>query len=153
MFTITKIITENVDGDFTGQKILHPFNAHEISIDLKINGKTKTRKKYVYKNEWVDDETRDAIKECQRFDVKHDGSCGALIYSELNDSFEPYARFDIKRNKNGEFDNDLKSDNNWIPCEPKPTKQDATHWPHFRPCSEDPKIYKWFIRCIQLITK
>ncbi len=96
------------------------------------------------------------ISETTRFDVKHDGSCGALVWDPIEQKYVLFARFDIKK-KNGVFSPPIgtvqKDGKNvqveldtsaWIPCEPKPT-DDATHWPHFRPCHEDKAAYKWYI--------
>jgi hypothetical protein len=121
---------------FAGQKIHHPFETKEL-----VEGK---RKKIVYVDKFASSELENAILTCDRYDIKHDGSCGAVSYNDISKKLNLYARYDIKRNKEGEFDCPLKT-SNWIQCEDKPTDVKATHWPHFRPCDEDKKAYKWFL--------
>lgn len=118
------------NSKFSGNKIHHPF------------GTDTSNKKHLYTNEFASDELAQLIKNTTRFDIKHDGSCGALIWDGTQ--YVPYTRYDVKKNKEGRFVLPANS-TNWIECEPKPTSPDATHWPHFKPLSEDPKGYKWYI--------
>lgn len=148
--SIIKVVKSEIDVKFNGQKILHPFGL-DTKFLLK-NDKNGTSKQVpigtYYKNS-NDIATTELLKSCKRFDIKHDGSCGAIVWNEELKQYEPYARFDIKKNKQGEFFNASKTDK-WIECESKPTHPEATHHPHFRPCSEDKKAYKWNILAFDL---
>ena len=98
-----------------------------------------------YKMEFVSDVVKQQIEDCTRFDIKHDGSCGALVLE--NGKYVPYARFDIKKDKKtGRFEMPKCYTSKWIPCEEEPIEEEATHWPHFRPCADDEKAYKWYIK-------
>ena len=124
--------------NFNGQKLLHPF-------------KTKTIKgEKVWENQmfYIDDFSDINLSECDRFDIKHDGSCGALVWNNSKNEYEPYARFDIKK-KNNQFTKPSSFTSKWIECEPMPTTEEASHWPHFRPIYEDPKTYKWYINAFE----
>jgi len=124
---------QNTSTGFNGQKIQHPY-----WIDHETNPAS-------YSNQPTIDSVDEIIKTITRFDIKFNGSCGALVWSEQEKRFIAHVRFDIRRNKKtGELENKLKT-KNWIPCEPKPENPKATHWPHFRPLSEDPKAYKHYI--------
>lgn len=118
---------------FKGQKIHHPFETELVGRSLRYTDRSAPG---------VD------ISSVTRFDIKHDGSCGALVWDQVSNQYKPYCRFDIKKNmkaKDGEnFENKQKT-SAWIECEVKPTSDDATHWPHLRPCEEDPKAYKWHL--------
>lgn len=128
---------------FIGEKLFHPFNT--IKLD---------KNKLKYLNEFTSDDVKNAIMDCTHFDVKHDGSCGALVYDEQNQKFIPYARYDIKKNSKGVFECKFKT-NRWIPCGPEPTidSENSIHWPHLRPLDEDPNSYKWFIEAYEIAKK
>ena len=121
---------------FNGQKIMHPFKT-ELKKEGKINN-------IHYTHEFASDEHQKLLSESTRFDIKHDGSCGALVWD--GEKYIPYARFDIKKNKTGTFETPKTDTSKWIPCEQQPIDDLATHWPHFRPCSEDKNAYKWYIQ-------
>jgi hypothetical protein len=123
-------------SNFSGNKIVHPFK----NLMIKKEGWNS----YAYDEVNVDDVKAKSLSECERFDIKHDGACGALIWNEEKQAYVAYTRYDIKKNKDGIFAPPAGVDiTNWIPCEEKPSTPDATHYPHFRPISEDPKQYKW----------
>lgn len=131
---------------FSGQKLLHPLKTKTVITVMKHVGKnnkefTREVKEMVYEPEFVPEAEYD-IKNATRFEMKHDGSCGYIFWDVEAQSFVPYARYDVKREKDGQF---KSVPPNAIPCEPQPTSDDATHWPHFVPCSNDPKAYKWYI--------
>jgi hypothetical protein len=160
---------EHSGYQFTGQKIHHPF------LQTKVAGPKKWESTITYRNVGSEHEITDRdmskydssdtfqkakieyiealkqfnkinemLRETTVFHVKHDGSCGALVFEE--GEWKPYARFDVTRDKKtGEFAKE-KIKARWIKCEDEPdVKGDNVHWPHFRPCDEDPKAYKWYI--------
>jgi hypothetical protein len=95
--------------------------------------------------------TQQQLQDCDHFELKHDGSCGALKWD--GKKFIPHARFDIKQRTGKKMiDGDpfkIKPDTkNWIPCEPQPEIDEGSkalkHWPHMRPISEEPKMYKHY---------
>lgn len=133
--------------NFNGQKLFHPFNLVEIQENYSFAKKNKVTqrivKKLVYENKYVSDNVKNDIENALEFHLKHDGECGLIFYNEQENKYYPYTRFDIKKNQNTNDFND--SPKNWISCEPKPIDNKATHWPHFRPCYEDTKCYKWKI--------
>ncbi len=121
---------------FIGQKIHHPW---------ELSGTQPTE--YVPSDvTWIQD--------CMQFEIKSDGSCGALLWDGVN--LIPYARYDIKE-KSGKkiIDNDpfkiTQNTKNWIACESRPVieKGISKHWPHLRPVYEDPKQYKWHIQAFE----
>lgn len=122
-----------VQQRFSGQKLHHPFKTKTIQ------GQKKWNSSMIYTDEPVYD-----LTECERFDIKHDGSCGALVWNNSKNEYEPFARFDVKK-KNNVFQMPECNTSRWIPCEEMPTAEEASHWPHFRPIYEDPKTYKWYI--------
>jgi hypothetical protein len=133
-----QIIKRNIpqSSKFSGNKIHHPYNNRMIQ--------KKGWNSYVYDEENVDESVAKSLSDCERFDIKHDGACGALIWDTTTRKYVAYTRYDIKKNKDGVFASPKGIDiTNWIPCEEKPTAHEATHYPHFRPISEDPKQYKW----------
>lgn len=138
----------NSKRKFNGQKVLHPYNFKKIKkdIEFKRRGKIikKTMMENIYKNEPINDTIEEELKNSY-CELKHDGQCGYIFYDKNTNQFIPYARFDIKK-KDGKF---AEPKPNWIPCESKPTNENATHFPHFRPCSEDPKNYKYLISAFQ----
>ena len=124
-------------SNFSGNKIHHPFKICPIK-------NSKGWNTFAYDEENIENTVVNALSSCTRFDIKHDGACGALIWNNDSKSYVAYTRYDIKKNNNGVFAPPKGVDiSNWIPCEEKPTAPDATHFPHFRPISEDPKQYKW----------
>ena len=137
---------------FTGEKLLHPIATKRVTV-----GK---QQKMFYADFFASPEIAALIAAADHFDIKADGSCGALIWSELEGRYIPYGRYDIKRDSDGNFCPPMVTDaktktkspmnmDRWIPCEPRPTNIDATHWPHFRPLSEDPAQYKWYIKAVE----
>lgn len=134
---------------FKGQKILHPYSFDKSTKNVKYND---------------DDTNSEKLRNVSFFGVKHDGSCGALMWNEETQKWIPYARYDIKL-KDGvpvtptiDIEDKTKPKGKygypkikrardisaWIECEPMSIDEDATHWPHFVPLSEDPNQYKWF---------
>lgn len=96
-------------------------------------------------------QTEEMLYKWDHFELKHDGSCGALVWD--GEQFIAYARFDIKQRfgkkiiDGDPFKVDIDT-TNWIPCEPRPKVTDDVpqkHWPHMRPISEDPKMYKHYV--------
>lgn len=142
-----EILSSNKNKSFFGQKVMHPFIREMYKVEeTRFNKKknvpyTVTINSIAYDDKFISEEVENDIKNADRFEIKHDGCCGFISYDEKTDSFTPYTRFDVKRNKKtGQFDSVLT---NWIPCEPLPTNPDATHWPHFRRCDEEPKMYQY----------
>lgn len=137
--TLTKIPVLdaiNNQSNFFGQKMHHPFTTGKFTKEH--NG--RSYQKYVYLNTFINEQVEQDIKNAIRFEIKHDGSCG-LIKDNI-----PFARYDVTRNKTGDFI-PTPSTMELIPCEPKPTSPDATHWPHFRDCRDEmtKNGYKWHI--------
>jgi uncharacterized protein YegP (UPF0339 family) len=135
-------------GQFKGQKMFHLFETESHDV---IN--TSTKKKSTIINYIKPEEAskiNELLKKTTRFDIKSDGSCGALLWSDSE--YKPYARFDIKKNKEGQFVSPLKN-SNWLPCEDMPTDTKATHWTHYRLCSEDKGAYKWYIKAFDIASK
>ena len=148
-------INDLSDSNFNGQKILHPFKMKTIKETYSFKNKrgktiTKNTQGKVYENEFIDKETKNEIENAIRFEVKHDGSCGYIQYNPEDDSYTPYTRRDIKKDKTGDFP---EPSSEWIPCEPKPTSKEATHWPHFRKCNEDTSQYKWELEAFETAMK
>jgi hypothetical protein len=110
-----------------------------------------------------------ALVRAERWDVKHDGANGALVWEAASGCWRPYARFDIQRVQSGragggkakaaakkaaavaeaseapltldDWQTARRAEGSgWIECEPMPTASGATHWPHLRPCDEDPRV-------------
>lgn len=125
---------------FNGQKLLHPLKTHTEIIGRQ--------QKLLYDYEYVSDEVASLMRNTSIYGVKHDGACGALVWNDVT-GYEIYTRFDIKY-RDGKFETD-KDTSRWIPCEECPTDPWATHWPHFRPCSEDDKAYKWQIKAFEQV--
>mgnify|MGYP003385839801 CR=1 FL=1 len=139
-------LSSNETKLFFGQKVLHPFVRELYETTVKKFNKKKNSeydvqiKSMGYCDKFISSEVENSIKNTNRFEIKHDGCCGFIKYDSKSDSFTPYTRFDVKKNKKtGQFDS-VPSE--WIPCEPLPTSPDATHWPHFRQCIEDSKLYQ-----------
>lgn len=149
---------ENQRKDFLGQKLHHPFKTREIDgkysyWDSKAKKTvTKKTKELVYTEDFLSDEVCDDILNATRFEMKHDGSCGYILYDEQTNKFVPYARYDVKKDKEGNF---KSSPENSIPCEEKPTDPNATHWPHFVLCLPDEQNkrldYKWHVNAFNLM--
>ena len=130
--------------EFMGQKLLHLLPTERIDPPVRKEKKGKRRKRrknykprkiMVYKEQEFDEELIKRLHAAV-FYLKHDGMCG-MFYEGVW-----YTRIDIKKNKSGVFD-ESKIRDDWIPCEPKPTHKDATHWPHFRPFEEKGNRDKW----------
>jgi hypothetical protein len=81
-------MTDFEQTQFNGQKLLHPFKTKTIQ------GEKPWENQMFYIDEFSDIE----LSECKRFDIKHDGSCGALVWNSIKNEYEPYARFDVKKN-------------------------------------------------------
>ena len=122
--------------NFTGQKLLHCFNTEHIYKQV-MNKKTKKEEEKSigtrYINEFCSNDMKNAI-ETGRYFIKFDGGCGFIKYDEEKKKFIPYTRIDVKPDKKTNKFEEKNIDDTWIPCEPKPTHKNATHWPHFRPC-------------------
>jgi hypothetical protein len=132
----TPFSTRNSRRTFDGQKIKHPY-------DLS-GGKPN-----MYTND-ITPEMESILSECEHFEIKSDGSCGALLWTGTE--LIPYARFDIKEQTgkkiiDGDPYKTTYNTQNWIQCEDKPCIEHGIkkHWPHFRPISEDLKQYKWYM--------
>ncbi len=125
--------------EFNGQKMMHPFQTQTV----------KGQKSWDNKMNYIADEIEGTnLSECERFDIKHDGSCGALVWNHSKNEYEPFARFDVKK-KDNTFKLPECDTSRWIQCEEMPTSEEASHWPHFRPIYEDPKTYKWYINAFE----
>jgi len=147
------IMTLNTSTMFNGQKLLHPFVTKTITKEITKQGKgnkqiIQTVTDMVYTPEITPDALYD-LQHAVRFDMKHDGSCGFLLWDVDKKEFIPYARYDVKK-QNSTFP-DVPKDG--IPCESMPTDPDATHWPHFVPCSSKPKDYKWYLHAFEQAKK
>ena len=149
LITINKdnwsVILELQKG-FFGQKLFHPFSTTRVKEFMHIHKGKRTYKKeidqLVYTDEFVDEEAEKIIMdEDSVFQIKHDGSCGFIMYDEETDTYIPYTRFDVRLDKETNEWKDIGE--KWIPCEGEPDKTIATHWPHFRNCEEDPSNYKY----------
>ena len=129
-----EVYLEQFDVDeqtaFKGQKLIHPYPLTKSSNSLQM----------FYTDH---DEYAELLANTERYDVKHDGACGALVWDDTQQMYMPYARFDVKK-QDCKFILPSNSEN-WIKCEEMPTSDKATHFPHFRPCVEDKKQYKWYI--------
>lgn len=146
----------NKERAFNGRKVCHPFNritvVEEILWTQKKKGKEIQRKKLVkgqvYADTFESEDIGKLIKNALRFELKHDGGCGFCLYDEEAVQFNLHARIDVKIDPKTGTWKDIGKD--WIQCETEPVipegeEKKKYHWPHFRPCSEDPKGYKWFI--------
>lgn len=149
---IATLNSNNISYEFTGQKLKHPFEMktiEEVNEWTDKRGKKITRviKGQVYTHSVINSDIKEEDAVIQ---LKHDGSCGYMCFDEESRQFTVYARFDVHIDpKTGTWKDVIGKD--WIACEPEPEiSKDSDshkkyHWPHFRPCSEDPKAYKWFI--------
>lgn len=140
----------NTPTMFNGEKLLHPLVTKLVTTQVTKSGKhgkpfVQTNTSMFYLPDFVPGALED-LQEAERFDMKHDGSCGYLLRDETEGKFIPYARFDVRKQKDG-FP-DVPKDG--IPCEPMPTNPDATHWPHFVPCASKPNDYKWYLHAFKL---
>lgn len=138
---------------FNGQKLLHPFVTKTITKQITKQGKgnkqiVQTVTDMIYTPEIVPEALYD-LQNAIRFDMKHDGSCGFLLWDEKKEEYIPYCRFDVRK-EHGAFP-DVPKDG--IPCEPMPTDPEATHWPHFVPCASKPKDYKWYLHAFEQAIK
>lgn len=132
---------------FMGQKILHPIETVKAEETYSFKGKrgnmiTKTASCLVYGDSFIPG-VEELIKTA-RITYKHDGRAVWVRYDPTTDSHQIYARIDIQIDKTTGEPKKIPGDN-WIECEAKPTNKVATHWPHFRPVTEDPKDYRWII--------
>jgi len=122
-------------NNFFGQKLLHPYKLVQTA-----HGSYKMK----YDEHNISDENAETLKNTTRFDVKHDGACGMIVWN--GSEYVAYSRLDVKKNKQGEF---ISPGPDTIPCEPMPTDLSATHWPHFVPVTRDVKQYKWYISAFE----
>lgn len=147
------ITSLNTSTMFNGQKLLHPFVTKMITKEIIKQGKgnkqiVQTVTDLVYTSDIVP-EALDDLQNAIRFDMKHDGSCGFLLWDREKREFIPYCRYDVKKEHNT-FPDGPKDG---IPCEPMPTDPEATHWPHFVPCASKPKDYKWYLHAFEQAKK
>lgn len=135
------------ESKFNGQKLYHPFVTKRVEYTVKTSKGSRTSSDIVYDSEgkFVSPEAESDILNAISFEMKHDGSCGKIIWD--GQKFVPYARFDV-RCKNGQF---AQPPANSIPCEPMPSPDDAVHWPHFVPLYDKPNDYKWYIQAYELM--
>lgn len=139
---------------FNGQKLLHPFQTKTIEESNTIYDKFKKKnivkntKTLIYSEDFLSQEIKNDIEEADRFELKHDGSCGMMFFD--GEKFVPYARYDIKKDTNGLFGIPPL---NSIACEEKPLDILTTHWPHFVQCNKDPKAYKWHLYAFDKMIK
>lgn len=147
-------------SSFNGQKLHHPFKTNEIDDTYtywdskKRKNITKPCKELVYADEFLSEESKDDIQNASRIEMKHDGSCGFILYDEQSGKFVPYTRYDMKKDKDGNF-KEIPKDA--ILCEEKPTDPSATHWPCFVPVLPDgdnkKQEYKWQQQAFELMTR
>lgn len=146
----------NEKSNFLGQKLHHPFKTIKADEEYTIYDKykkkdvIKTAKILVYDNDFISEEARNDIINSESIMMKHDGSCGYILWNEKENMFIPYARYDVKKDDNDD-DTFKQPPKNSIACEPQPTNPDATHWPHMVPCHCDLKAYKWQLHAFQLM--
>jgi hypothetical protein len=139
----TVSITNVPFGEFNPNQI--KFNGQKMHSPWLVDHDTTLYNRDEFKK--VETEAR--LADCDQFELKHDGSCGALMWDGKN--LIPYARFDIKQQYgkkivNGDPFGSKLDTSQWIQCEPKPVVDDGPrkHWPHMRPISEEPKMYKHY---------
>lgn len=131
--------------NFNGQKLLHPFVTDFVEVSVEsVNQKTGKKnvrkfKEMVYTDKFVSEEAKNDLENALFFEMKHDGSCGYVRF--VDGKYVPYARYDVKKGKDGFGPSPADS----LPCEPMPTDEQATHWPHFVPCFSSPSAYKWHL--------
>jgi hypothetical protein len=129
---------------FSGQKIMHPFSTEREETAKGADSKPWLSN--VHYSGFASSDVKMVIQEDSTvFEIKHDGSCGALVWDSGTQSYKPHARFDVKKDKTTGLFAHEKIKPTWIPCETEPTDEKATHWPHFRPLAEDPRGYKWYL--------
>lgn len=148
----TKLLNQN---NFNGQKLFHPIKTKTITETFTVKNRSnketiKTKSELVYDSIFENNEVENSIKNAQSFEMKHDGSCGLILWDEVKQEYVPYARYDVKRDDKNNTDFKPVPPNS-IPCEPKPTNDAATHWPHFVPCHSDHKMYKWHLHAFSLM--
>jgi len=153
---IVKNPLSSIDGSrpFIGQKINHPFAMKHVDgvetwWDRKKNKQvTKKTKELAYDNRFISEEADNDVRDADRIELKHDGQCGYIKYE--NGNLIPFTRYDVKRDESGKFKNPPP---NSFPCEPEPQTDDATHWPHMVPLSNDPKAYKHNLSAFDIASK
>lgn len=150
-----------LQSGFDGQKIHHPFKStrqqEKVYIKTKKRTITKTIDQMIYLPEFISEEVEQFIlDENTVFQVKHDGSCGKIIYNPDTDSHEAYTRYDVKvDDRTGLW---KEPNPEWIPCEEKPELIEGVshknmHWPHFRACEEDFTNYKYRLIAFSRLNK
>jgi len=122
------------NSKFHGQKLHHPFNfvieeKEERIVPKKGNPYNKKVKSAHYTSSFTSSDVELDIKNATSIQIKHDGSCGFIMWNKYTQEHVPMTRIDLKK-KNGKFP---EPDPSWIQCEPMP-EGDNVHWPHFRPC-------------------
>ncbi|MBM4077699.1 MAG: hypothetical protein FJ267_18885, partial [Planctomycetes bacterium] len=129
-----------------GGKMFHLFATEKRASENRrnVHGEMIYVNAFDTDHDFTADQLGNALTKCTRFDVKHDGTCSALVWNAVKKVYELYARIDIKK-KNGAFVKGKDFTDAWIPCEEMPTHPDATHWTHLRPVTEEPKMYKFYI--------
>lgn len=136
-----------VGGGFNGEKMHHAIERIKVEKEVTVRRRKKqvVIKRYdlVYGDSFVADEVADDILHADSFTMKHDGSCGLLKWD--GSQHQPFTRYDVKRDKTtGEFN----PPDGGIPCEEKPTTDEATHWPHMVPCKLPD--HKWHLSAFEL---
>jgi len=135
---------------FTGQKLLHPFQLKQVSVQNTWSKDTsKVRTEPTYDENFLSEGIDKEIQTAYHFEIKVDGQGGIIVIDE-NGVPKAYTKYDVKRNESGEF---KKPPPNSIPGEPKPTDPAATHWPHYVPLESDPKMYKFNLIASELAKK
>lgn len=149
-----------LQSGFNGQKIHHPFKSTRQQEKVhfrtsKGRSRSKNVDQMIYLPEFVSKEVEEFIMDDNTvFQVKHDGSCGKIIYNPETDTHVVYTRYDVKVDEaTGEW---KKPNDEWIPCEEKPELTDKSknmHWPHFRACEEDFTNYKYRLQAFADLDK
>lgn len=142
---------------FNGQKIHHPFKTtrQQEKVYFKTGKRTKSRiiDQMIYTPEFVSEEIEKFMLDDNTvFQIKHDGSCGKIVYNPETDSYAVYTRIDVKID---EVTGEWKEPNpEWLQCEEKPTIINKNmHWPHFRSCEEDYSSYKYRLQAFDALDK
>lgn len=147
-------LTSLKDRNFNGQKLHHPFETiTTVKTVPCFDRQKRASSRNITEMHYEMAVVHEAVEDLQTatFEMKHDGSCGYIEYNPEKNEYIPYARYDVKRDpKTKQFKTPPE---NAIPCEPQPTTADATHWPHFVPCSSDPKAYTWYLHAFELAKK
>lgn len=134
-------------SDFNGEKMFHSIKTNTVTNVSSRSGKTTNE--LVYADNFMPEALEDILT-ANRIDMKHDGSCGLLMWDNIKKEHIPYARYDAKKD-GGKFKTPPTGS---IPCEPEPTDPIATHWPHWVPLTVDTKgQYKWYVHAFEIAKK